>query len=223
MIKTLFTTFTCVLIIYNLNYGQISGEMIKPADGFRNDQFGFSVALHGSSYLVGAIRQNNKGVVYTSPNSKLPLHVDLETGDQLGFSISCSHTSGVALVGAPLDDISADSLNTGAVYSYYYPPEGVTKQWYLEQKLLPAERYINGKFGNSVSVSGSYAIIGAPGNQESINKLYPTFAPLIYLSGFSPEMVCLIAHGNKYQKLPETIIHQPTISAVQFLYPEITP
>ncbi|MEO6720064.1 MAG: FG-GAP repeat protein [Ferruginibacter sp.] len=74
--------------------------------------------------------------------------------DNFGYSTSISGS--YAIVGAYLDDVG-NNPNQGSASIYQY--NGST--WTLMQKLTDAAGGFEDRFGNSVSISGSYAIIGS--------------------------------------------------------------
>ena len=76
------------------------------------------------------------------------------TSDNFGRSISISGS--YAIVGADGDDVGANT-NQGSASIYQY--NGTN--WVLMQKITDATGAANDFFGFSVSISGSYAIVGA--------------------------------------------------------------
>jgi len=78
---------------------------------------------------------------------------DGAVGDELGWAVSVS--GNVAFVGARLDDDNGP--DSGAVYVF----RRIGLTWVQEQKLLASDGAAGDQFGNSVSVSGDVAIVGA--------------------------------------------------------------
>src|SRR5210317_1315839 len=74
--------------------------------------------------------------------------------DYFGYSVSIS--GDYAIVGAPYEDTGGS--NAGAAYIYTRNPS--TGVWGSEQKILGEAA--GDEFGKSVSISGDYAIVGAP-------------------------------------------------------------
>lgn len=79
--------------------------------------------------------------------------------DKFGFSVALD--DGVILVGAPQDD----DLGAGAGGAHVFRFDGT--DWQLEQKLLPDDGAAGDAFGRTVALSGDYAIIGAPDDDDS--------------------------------------------------------
>ncbi|AVQ73740.1 hypothetical protein B5D77_22800 [Microcystis sp. MC19] len=127
------------------------------------DYFGYSVSLSGTSALIGAINDNtgatNAGSAYlfdTITGNLLktfnnPTPADF---DNFGASVSLSGTS--ALIGAYGDSTGA----SGAGSAYLFETTTGTLQQTFNNPT--AEDYDN--FGNSVSFSGTSALIGAYGD-----------------------------------------------------------
>jgi FG-GAP repeat/LytTr DNA-binding domain len=80
---------------------------------------------------------------------------DGEVGDEFGHSVAIS--SNYAIVGAPNDNIGANS-NQGSAYIFFFNGTG----WVEQAKLVAVGGASDDNFGYSVSISGDYAIVGAP-------------------------------------------------------------
>ena len=79
--------------------------------------------------------------------------------DQFGFSVSID--SNYSVVGAYLDDDNGD--NSGS--AYIFKRSGTT--WAQQAKLLPSDGAVSDFFGESVSISGDLAVIGAYLNDDN--------------------------------------------------------
>jgi hypothetical protein len=79
----------------------------------------------------------------------------LATGDRGAKSVFIA--GDYAIVGAPEDDDSGSSSGS----AYVFVRAGTT--WTQQQKLTASDGAPNDLFGDSVSISGNYAIVGAPG------------------------------------------------------------
>jgi hypothetical protein len=137
---------------------------LTAADGAFNDRFGQSVSISGDYAVVGAYYDDdnggNSGSAYIfkrygtnwSQQAKLTAS-DAAAIDQFGVSVSISGNS--AIVGAWNDDDSGS--NSGS--AYMFKRSGTS--WPQQAKLLAADGAASDYFGNSVSISGAYAITGA--------------------------------------------------------------
>lgn len=80
---------------------------------------------------------------------------DGSASDKLGISVSMS--GDYAIIGAYYDDIDANA-DQGSAY-IFIRENGL---WTEQAKLTASDGKANDHFGNSVSISGDYAIVGAP-------------------------------------------------------------
>jgi len=82
--------------------------------------------------------------------------------DYFGRSVAIS--GNFAIVGAPLDDVGANN-NQGSVSIYQHNGS----EWVLMQKITDATGAVSDDFGRSVSISGNFAVVGAPGDDVGAN------------------------------------------------------
>ena len=145
----------------------IQQAKLTATDGAANDLFGVSVAISGDYALAGAFGDDiganaDQGSAYVFVRSgsswiqqaKLTA-TDGAANDLFGNSVAIS--GDYALVGAPYDDIGA---NTQQGSAYVFVRSG--SSWTQQQKLTAADGAANDNFGNSVAISGDYALVGAP-------------------------------------------------------------
>ncbi|MCA2743394.1 MAG: PEP-CTERM sorting domain-containing protein [Microcystis sp. M015S2] len=133
------------------------------------DYFGYSVSLSGTSALIGAFQDDtgasNAGSAYLFDTTTGALLKTFNkptpaSGDNFGYSVSVSGTS--ALIGAFQDDTGAS--DAGSAYLF-----NTTTGALLQTFNNPTPADFDG-FGNSVSLSGTSALIGA--NQDSTGATY---------------------------------------------------
>jgi hypothetical protein len=90
---------------------------------------------------------------------------DRGSNDNFGHSVAIS--GDYAIVGAVYEDedISGGAMmsNTGSAYIFERDGSG---NWNEVQKIVASDRAVNDNFGNSVSISGDYAIVGAHNEDE---------------------------------------------------------
>jgi len=144
----------------------IDGEQkLVPADGAAGKEFGDSVSISGNYAIVGAIsdddKGNSSGSVYIfrrnsddswTQQTKLTAN-DGVANDKFGRSVSIS--GDYAIVGA-----DGDGYKSGSAYIFRRDPYG---SWIQQKKLIAKGATAGELFGNSVSISGDYAIVGAIG------------------------------------------------------------
>lgn len=134
------------------------------AGGAAGDEFGDAVAVSGDTAVIGAWVADDNGTysgaayvftrsggVWTQQAKLLP--TDNLGGDYFGDSVSVSGDT--AVVGAEGDDDNGTS--SGSAYTFTRSG-GV---WTERAKLLPADNAAGDRLGDSVSVSGNTALIGA--------------------------------------------------------------
>ncbi|GEM_PF-1531245 len=140
-------------------------------DGAANDYFGTSVSISGDYALVGTAHDDDKGdgsgSVYIfrrnadgswTQQAKLTAS-DGAAGDRFGCSVSLS--GDYALVGAYADDDKGDG--SGSVYIFRRNADG---SWTQQAKLTAADGAAGHDFGESASISGDYALVGADGDDD---------------------------------------------------------
>jgi hypothetical protein len=151
--------------IFDYIEGNWISTKLMASDGARNDYFGASVSLYGDRALIGAWQDDDNGedsgsaYIFELANgswqeSKKLLASDGAAFDEFGFSVSIIND--LILIGAKGDNDPILGLNTGSAYIY----ELVSNEW-LETKLVSNDLDRADVFGNSVSLSGNRALIGA--------------------------------------------------------------
>jgi hypothetical protein len=174
--------------IFNVTTGALLHTLDNPnsADTSAGDRFGGSVAISGNYAAVGAPNENSNdpavpahqrgesGVVYVFNVTTGALVHTLVNPNQTGdpradlFGYSTSMDSHVIFVGAPNEDTGGSTA--GGIYMFDVTTGAL---------ILPSIFYDNGAaagdwLGKSVSVSGSYAIAGAPerGTASGVCKIF---------------------------------------------------
>ena len=161
------------------NIGTVSRTVIVDAiterakllasDAAASDNFGFGVAISGDYVIVGARGKNGgAGSAYIFCRTDINtwdagvkiLASDAAAGDFFGYSVAVS--GDYAIIGAPLNDDVGTS--TGSAYIFRRTD---INTWDAGVKILASDKGAGDKFGDSVSISGDYAIIGAPQNNDN--------------------------------------------------------
>jgi len=143
---------------------------LTAADGAAGDLFGFSVAISGTSALVGAYLDNQPGVlkagsayVFTrsgsvwSQEQKL-VAADGSASDFFGFSVGISGDTSV--IGAIQDEPVGSPANAQHGSAYIFTRSGGV--WSLQQKLVAADAQIGANYGYHVALEADTALIGSP-------------------------------------------------------------
>ncbi len=145
--------------VFEVSSGQLLHKLLA-SDGKADDEFGYAVSISGSLAIVGAWRDyvsgQNTGSAYVFDASSGQQLVKLLAADGASldwFGISVSISGSLAIVGAALDD--DNGLDSGSAYVFD------TSTGQQLHKLLPADGSAHEFFGQSVSISGGLAIVGA--------------------------------------------------------------
>lgn len=148
--------------------------------GYRGDAFGQSVSISGATAVVGAFNGRTSsifsGSAYAYRNLDLAGATKLQDSkliasdggqnDQLGFSVSISGTTAIA--GAPRDNPGGDSSQNVAGSAYVYRNLDISGATQTQSvKLTASDREGGDNFGDSVSISGTIAIVGAHYDNDS--------------------------------------------------------
>ncbi|MFA6044264.1 MAG: FG-GAP repeat protein, partial [Phycisphaerales bacterium] len=137
------------------------------SDGAANDFFGISVAISGSTAIVGSYIDDvgsnlNQGSAYvfvrsgTTWTQQMKLTAtDGAADDVFGYAVALS--GDIAIIGAPGDDIGANT-DQGSAYIFVR----VGTNWTQQSKLIAIDSAAFDYFGNAVSISGDTALVGVP-------------------------------------------------------------
>jgi hypothetical protein len=148
---------------------------LTATDGAAYDRFGFSVAISGDYAMVGAHADeiglnHNQGSAYIfvrsgsswTQQAKLTA-TDGAAYDSFGFSVAIS--GDYAMVGAYAGDIDANN-NQGSAYIFVRSGSS----WTQQAKLTATDGAAHDSFGNSVAISGDYALVGVCFNDIGANR-----------------------------------------------------
>ncbi len=140
---------------------------VADATGYFGNQFGASVSISGNFAIIGTSQDSVNGAPnqgsasiyqYISAGWVFMQKLTDATGaaeDAFGNCVSIS--GNYAIVGATKDDVSAHS-NQGSASIFHYNGSS----WVLQQQIIDPMGEAGDNFGYSVSVSGNYAVVGAP-------------------------------------------------------------
>ena len=156
--------------IFHLENGVwVQKQKLQPSDLKASDWFGFSVSINGEWAIVGAryadlpnagdagaayIFHLENGVWVQKPKLQPS---DLKASDWFGHSVAINGEW--AFVGVPLADNLPGIVDSGAVYVFHLE-NGV---WVQKPKLQPADLNTADYFGNSLTINGNRAVVGAKG------------------------------------------------------------
>ncbi len=159
-------------------------QKLVASDRHNSDYFGTSVSISGDYAIVGAYMEDedasggdgksSAGSAYIFRNvggtwSEVQKLVasDRHNSDFFGNSVSIS--GDYAIVGAYMEDEDVSGGNAIAEAGSAYIYRNIGGVWSEVQKLVASDRAIDDRFGNSVSISGDYAIVGAYMEDEDVS------------------------------------------------------
>jgi hypothetical protein len=136
-------------------------RLVAPAGAF-DDRFGTAVAISGDRVVIGApgyALQRGAAFVYRNGSAGWSFEArleaaDVQEGDAFGAAVALD--GGFAVVGSESHD-TAGLVDAGAAFVFSF-----TGQIWAEQATLTAETPVGDSgFGASVSISGSYVLVGS--------------------------------------------------------------
>jgi beta propeller repeat protein len=151
---------------------------LTASDGASGDFFGSTVFISGDTSLIGAWRGDDAGTTGSAyvfkrdaagdwtEEAKLTAS-DAAAHDQFGHSVSLSGDT--ALIGAHLND----DVGSATGSAYIFVRDDATGDWTEDVKLTASDKSYGDGFGQSVSISGGIALIGAPFNDDACPDLPP--------------------------------------------------
>ncbi len=134
---------------------------LTPDDAAFGDNFGFSVAIHKDTAVVGA-KQKHAAYVFVRSGNTWSQQAKLtvaESDDAFGSAVAIHDDT--IVVGAPHQVVGA--LEDGAAYVFVRDETGT---WNQQAKLLPTPSASSTFFGISVAIHGNTAFVGAPRDDE---------------------------------------------------------
>lgn len=143
-------------------------QKITASDAGKDNMFGSSVAINGTTLIVGAIGKtvggfNYAGEVYVyqigAPIKEVKILKASDPADHAWFGSSVALSKDYAIIGAPMK--SGLSMKGDA---YVFD----TKTWTEVKRLGPADLADGDRYGVSVGISDQYAVVGAPWRNTGI-------------------------------------------------------
>lgn len=164
-------------------WGQVAS--LDALDAAAGDQFGASVAVSGSTVLVGANLHSgtggtNSGAAYifqdnASTWSQVAELAPNKPSAYENFGISVGLDGTHAIVGA--DGNGSLGANTGAAYIF----DGSSSGWLQVAQLAASDATANSYFGHAVAIRGNYALVGAyDRSQTQPSSVYGVGAAYVY-------------------------------------------
>ena len=152
---------------------------LTASDGAAQDRFGYSVAVHGDTIVVGARKDDDNGAqsgsayVFTKPATgwattstadKLTAS-DGAADDEFGLSVAVHGDT--IVVGAMYDEDNGS--NSGSAYVFTKPANGWATTSSFAAKLTASDGAANDYFGQRVDVHGDTIVVGALHDEDNGN------------------------------------------------------
>ena len=151
-------------------------QKLTASDAASDGWFGSSVSISSDYAVVGARGDNSRAQrvhlrsLWDDLDATTKTH-GLRCGPIRLFGISVSISGDYAVLGAPS---IAPFDNSTAGSAYIFVRSGTT--WTQQQKLTASDAASGDNFGRSVSVSGDYAVVGAPRDNSDTGSVHLRFA-----------------------------------------------
>ena len=178
----------------------VQQQELTSSDGAADDEFGSSVALSGTTALVGAIAKTigsngaqGAAYLFTFNNTTWVQQQELTASDgtvaaEFGASVALSGTT--ALVGASNATSGVSGVYYGAAYVFSFNDS----TWVQLQKLTASDAASANAFGVSVALAGTTALVGAPfsdvGSNNNQGAAYVFNDDTIFCDGFDGTGIC---------------------------------
>jgi hypothetical protein len=156
-------------------------HLVDPA-GAANDQYGYSIAIHADTLVIG-VRQSTVGGVILQ-GAAYVFERNIDGGDNWGLVKQIVASDGLAgdrfgsavatngmliLVGAPDDDETF--IDQGSAY-VFMRDQGGARNWGEVKKLTASDGAQDDHFGSAVGLGGDAAAVGSPGNNAAQGSFY---------------------------------------------------
>jgi hypothetical protein len=152
---------------------------LTASDGAKTDSLGGSVALKGTTAVVGAAlhtvgthTQEGAAYVFVQSGTTWSQQAELTSSDGESFDnfgVSVAVVNGAALVGASLHQVGSNAEQGAA---YLFKQSGAT--WSQEAELTSSDGGTGDSFGYSVALVGTTAVVGAYGENIGSNNFQGT-------------------------------------------------
>lgn len=186
MYKTMIKRAICLKVLLSLTLittftSSAKQQKLLPSDGKTEDYFGYSVAVDGTTALVGAYKADinlhedaGAAYVYTKVGSGWQQQAKLSvtpafSNDTLGGKVALKNR--IAILGIRNRDDAAE--DAGAVVAFEYEESN----WSQQQILTATDAKKGDAFGQSIGLTEQFLVIGAP---RSDSPLEDTGAVYVY-------------------------------------------
>jgi hypothetical protein len=151
--------------LFEYNGGTNSwGQVAKlTASGGGGDWFGWATSIDGNTAVIGAPGENSgcgSAYIFKRVSNSWVQAARLTASDAAGgdwFAEVVSVSGNTVVMGASYDDDYGTSSGSAYVFQF----NEASNSWGQVAKLIASDSFANDRFGNSVAISGTTAIVGA--------------------------------------------------------------
>jgi drug/metabolite transporter superfamily protein YnfA len=158
-----------VYVFANTVSGWKQSAELKGSDTVAGDAFGYSVAISGTTAVVGApnhAKDAGRAYVFTTTASGWKQAVELKGSDTVagdGFGVAVAISGASVIAGAP-----GYAKDAGRAYVFTTTASG----WKQAAELKGSDTVAGDGFGYSAVASGTTAIVGAPSHAKNAGRAY---------------------------------------------------
>jgi FG-GAP repeat len=142
---------------------------LTASDGDQGSEFGYSVAISGSTAVIGAYFHNYAGAAYVFTRSGTAWSQQSELTPPAGSGLGTYFGGSVAVSGST---VVVGAFRTGGAVGAAYVFVRSGTAWSRQAKLTASDGVSGDLLGSSVAISGSTAVIAAPGNIRHAGAAY---------------------------------------------------
>jgi hypothetical protein len=158
-----------------VNNNWVQDQYFSGSGSLANDEFGTSVSIKNNAMVitapyndVGANIDQGRAYVYLNNGTSWGYEATLQASDGAsgdGFGSSVSLSTDTLIIGSIFTNIGGTMKGA----AYIYTKSGT---WSQQAKIIASDGVTADRFGWSVSINGSYCVVGTPIKQSSIGAVY---------------------------------------------------
>jgi len=148
---------------------------LEATDGAATQRFGESLAVSGAYAVAGTPRDDDFGTISGSAyifirgatgwSQQVKLHATTPAAfDEFGIAVAIA--GDYAIVGARSDDDGGSQSGSAFIYRRN------VAAWPLQKKIIANDDATKDLFGSAVAIDGTYALVGAPGDDTNTGSAY---------------------------------------------------
>lgn len=208
----------CAYVLHNTGTAWETQAILTSSNGESNDHYGSAVSISGNTIVVGNYHKERSSslmaglvYVYVKPETgwedmtqtAMLMASDYTSYDYFGKSVSIS--GDYIVVGATGDDDNGNQ--SGSAYLFKKSDVGWSNM-IQTAKLKPSDGSDSDHFGQSVSISGDYIVVGSPDdddNGDQSGSAYIFKKPTDGWKNMTQTAKLIISQGSRYDNFGEVV------------------